>query len=82
MCGNIATVFENMNNIVLLDCAKVLNASNGTCCAIIEAKDNVNLTVFRSINAGTSSNNYEYMVEALNNVIKLDKTIDVNEEHP
>ena len=71
MCGNIATVFENMNNIVLLDCAKVLNASNGTCCAIIEAKDNVNLTVFRSINAGTSSNNYEYMVEALNNVIKL-----------
>lgn len=69
--NNVATVFEHMDNIVLLDCAKVINTSNGTCCAIIEAKDNVNLTVFRSINAGTGSKNYEYVVEALNDVIKM-----------
>ena len=40
-------------------------------CAIIEGKNNVNLTVFNSINAGSSVNNYDYMVEALNNVIKV-----------
>ena len=64
-------VFENMSNVVILDCAKILNASNGTICAIIEGKDNVNLTVFRSVNAGTSCTNYDYVVEALNNVIKI-----------
>ena len=69
--NNVAKVFEHMDNIVLLDCAKVLTTSNGTCCAIIEAKDNVNLTVFRSINAGTGSKNYDFVVEALNDVIKI-----------
>ena len=29
------------------------------------------MTIFNSINAGSSSHNYEYMVEALNNVIKV-----------
>jgi hypothetical protein len=67
----IAEVFEAMDSVVVLDCVKLLSASNGTICAICEAKDNVNLTVFRSVNAGTSSTNYEYVVEALNNVIKL-----------
>ena len=67
----VSEVFENMDSIVILDCVKVLNASNGTVCAITEAKDNVNLTVFRSYNAGSSSNNYDYVVEALNNVIKI-----------
>lgn len=67
----VGEVFEAMDNIVILDCAKLMSCSNGTVCAIIEAKDNVNLTVFRSYNAGTSCNNYEYVVEALNNVVKL-----------
>lgn len=69
--GAIAEVFEAMDNVVVLDCAKLMQCSNGTVCAIIEAKDNVNLTVFQSINAGTSSNNYEYVVEAINQVVKL-----------
>lgn len=67
----IAEVFENMDSIVVLDCAKVLETSTGTVCAIVEANDNVNLTVFRSINAGTSSKNYDYVVEALQNVTKV-----------
>lgn len=67
----IAEVFETMDSIVVLDCAKVLETSTGTVCAIVEANDNVNLTVFRSVNAGTSSKNYDYVVEALQNVTKV-----------
>jgi len=69
--STIADVFENMENIGVLNNVKVLTCANGTTCAIIEAKDNVNLTVFHSINAGSSCNNYEFMAEALNNVIKV-----------
>ena len=69
--STIADVFENMENIGILNNVKVLTCANGTTCAIIEAKDNVNLTVFHSINAGSSCNNYEFMAEALNNVIKV-----------
>jgi hypothetical protein len=50
---------------------KILSTSTGTICAITEAQDNCNLTVFRSYNAGTSVNNYEYVIEALNNVTKI-----------
>ena len=66
----IADVFENMGSVMLVDNCKLLTSMNATC-AIIEGKNNVNLTVFNSINAGSSSNSYEYMVEALNNVIKV-----------
>jgi len=69
--SNIADVFENMENIGVLNNVKLLSCANGTLCAIVEAKDNVNLTVFHSINAGSSCQNYEYMAEALNNVIKV-----------
>ena len=68
---NVADVFENLDNVVALDCAKVVNAANGTILAVIEGKDNVNLTVARSVNAGTSCINYDYVVEALNQVTKL-----------
>jgi hypothetical protein len=68
---NIAQVFENINNIVVLDCTKLITTSTGTVCAITEAENNVNLTVFRSYNAGTSCNNYEYVSEALKNVTKI-----------
>lgn len=67
----IGEVFEAMESVVILDCAKLMQCSNGTVCAIIEGKDNVNLTVFQSINAGSSCNNYDYVVEALNQVVKL-----------
>ena len=66
----IADVFENMDSIMLVDNCKLLTSMNATC-AIVEGKNNVNLTVFNSVNAGSSTNNYDYMVEALNNVIKV-----------
>jgi large subunit ribosomal protein L24 len=67
----VAKVYEGISNVVVLDCSKILSTSTGTICAITEAQDNCNLTVFRSYNAGTSVNNYEYVIEALNNVTKI-----------
>ena len=71
LSNNIAKVLENMDNIVLLDCVKVVESSDGTVCAISEAEDNVNLTVFRSYKYGTSTKNFDFVAEALNNVVKL-----------
>ena len=67
----ISEMFNAMPNVCILDNVKMLESSNGSSLAIIEGKDNVNVTVFHSINAGSSSNNYEYMAEALNNVLKV-----------
>ena len=67
----VTTLFESISNIVSLDNVKLMTSNNGTTCAIIEAKDNVNLTVFRNVKYGSSSQNYDYVVEALNQVIKL-----------
>lgn len=64
-------VFESAENIMSLDQVKFMNCDNGTQLAIIEGKDNVNLTVFHSVHYGNSSKNYDYMVEALNDVVKL-----------
>ena len=71
LSNNIAKVLENMDNVVLLDCVKVVESSDGTICAISEAADNVNLTVFRSYKYGTSTKNFDFVAEALNNVVKL-----------
>jgi len=67
----IADVFENCENIMMIDTCKILNTNNGTTCAIIEGKDQVNLTVFNSVHSGSFTKNYDYVVEALNEVIKL-----------
>ena len=67
----VSEVFESFENIVSLDNVKLMTTNNNTVCAIIEAKDNVNLTVFRNIKYGNSSQNYDYVIEALNQVIKL-----------
>jgi hypothetical protein len=67
----VATVFEHIGNVVLVDNCKILSSMNGTTCAIIEGKDNVNLTVFKSVHSGSFTKNYDYMAEALNDVIKV-----------
>ena len=67
----VSKVFENAENIRVVDNARVLTTVDGTIAAIIEGKENVNLTVFRSLNAGTSSNEYQYMAEALQNVMSI-----------
>lgn len=71
VCGAVAEVAEAYDNIVAVDTCKVMECSNGTVCAIMEGTDNVNLTVFRSYQYGTSSTNYEYMVEALKQVTSM-----------
>ena len=68
--NNVNEVFENHNNIMSLDQVKFMNCDNDTQLAIIEGKDNVNLTVFHSIHHGAYSKNYDYVVEALNEVVK------------
>lgn len=66
----IAEVFECNDSITALDNVNVLQTSTGSVCTIVEG-NNVVLTVNRSLNAGTSSKSYDFMVEALNNVIKV-----------
>lgn len=67
----ISEVFEAYNNIVSLDQVKVLTTNNNTICAVIEAKDNVDLYVYRNVKNGNGIYEYQYMVEALNQIIKL-----------
>lgn len=67
----LAEVYENSDNIMILDNVKIVESANGSLSAIIEAENNVNLTIFKSINYGASSNNYEYVAEALKNLTKV-----------
>lgn len=66
----VSEVFESIDNIIELDNVKLLKTSQNVL-ALVEAKDNVNLTVFNSMNAQKSSKNYDFVVEALNDVIKI-----------
>lgn len=66
----VSKVFENYSNVCVLDCTKFMTSANGTVLCITEAKNNINVTVFRDYNNGTSSQNYEYVVEALKDVTK------------
>ena len=45
----ISQVFEAMDHVFIMDCAKVLRTSTGTICTIIEGKDNVTMSVNASI---------------------------------
>ncbi|MCH5167386.1 MAG: hypothetical protein J1F35_05775 [Erysipelotrichales bacterium] len=69
--NSIGEVYEAMENICEIDTAKVLETSTGDVLSIIEAKDNVNVTVYKSAQCGTSSTNFEYMNEALANIKKV-----------
>ena len=66
----VAEVFEANDTITALDNVNVLSTSTGNVCTIVEGA-NVVLTVNRSLNAGTSTKSYDFMVEALNDVIKV-----------
>lgn len=69
--NSIAEVFEAMDKIAEVDNAKILESANGTVLVIVEADDNVNMTIVKSPNCGASINNYEYMVEALREIEKI-----------
>lgn len=70
-CNAIVTVMENMSNIVVLDCAHIINTNNGFSGILIEGENNVNLSVLHSVNAGSSNNSYDYVIEAINNITKI-----------
>ena len=76
----VATILENSENICGLDCTKVVRTSDGSLFAITEAENNVNLTVFANHVHGTSTSNYDFVVEALNNVTSL-TGIDLKSEY-
>ena len=67
----IGQVFESMDHVFVMDCAKVLRTSTGTICTIIEAKDNIQMTVNASIHNGTYTKSYDYVIEALNEVTSV-----------
>jgi len=67
----ISEVYAASDNVMVLDNVKLLESANGSTCAIIEADNNVNLTVFKSINFGTSCQNYDYIAEALKQVTRV-----------
>lgn len=67
----ISEVYAASDNVMVLDNVKLLESANGSTCAIIEAENNVNLTVFKSINFGSSCQNYEYVAEALKQVTRV-----------
>lgn len=76
----VSRVYEHSANVCGLDCTKVVTTTDGSILSITEAENNVNLTVFRNYNHGTSSSNYNFMVEALKNVTSL-TGIDLKSEY-
>lgn len=69
--NSVSEVYEAMKDICEIDTAKILETSDGTVLSIIEAQDNVNVTVFKSVLSGQSSTNYQLMSEALGDVKKI-----------
>lgn len=67
----LSEVYAASDKIMALDNVKVLESANGSTCAILEAKNNVNLTVFKSVNFGTSCQSYDYVAEALKEVLRV-----------
>ena len=64
-------VFEAFDHIFIMDCAKVLKTSMGSLCTIIEAKDNVQMTVNASVHSGTYSKSFDYIMDALQEVTSV-----------
>jgi len=64
-------VFESFGQVFVMDCAKVLRTSTGSICTIIEAKDNVTMTVNNSIHNGSYTKDFDYMTEALKEVTSV-----------
>lgn len=78
--SNIATIYEHMSDICEIDNAKVLITTDGTKAAIIEGKDNLNVTIFQSPRYGVSSTEYKFVAEALNDLKKV-SGIDLKESY-
>ena len=66
----VAEVFEANDTITALDNVNVLSTATGNVCTIVEG-NNIVLAVNRSFNAGTSTKSYDFMVEALKDVVRV-----------
>lgn len=64
-------VFEAFDHVFIMDCAKVLKTSMGSLCTIIEAKDNIQMTVNASVHSGTYSKSFDYVMDALQEVTSV-----------
>lgn len=67
----ISQVFEAMDHVFVMDCSKLLKTSTNVICTIVEAKDNVLMTVNASVHNGTYTKDFEYMTEALREVVAV-----------
>lgn len=67
----ISQVFEAMDHVFVMDCSKLLKTSTNVLCTIVEAKDNVLMTVNSSVHHGTYTKDFEYMTEALREVVAV-----------
>lgn len=67
----ISQVFEAMDQVFVMDCAKLLKSSTNVVCTIIEANDNIALAVNNSIHNGTYVKNFNYITEALKEVVAV-----------
>lgn len=61
----IADVYENMNNICVLDNVKLFSCSSGAVVSVIESDSMVNVTLFNSFGKVNESNNYTSMKDAV-----------------
>lgn len=68
---NLSFAYENYDNVVEVDCAKVLECADGQVMTIIEGVDNVALAINKSGNVGVGTYTYDYMNEALDQVQKI-----------
>jgi len=64
----ISQVFEAMDHVFVMDCAKLMKTSLGVSCVIIEANDNVEVSVLNSVHHGSYTKSFDYMVEGLKEV--------------
>lgn len=70
-CNSIAEIFECIDNIVMIDCAKVMECADSTVLSIVEAENNVSLDIAKSLKFGQCNKTYNYITEALNQVEKV-----------
>lgn len=70
-CHAISEVYEAFDNIVFVDCAKVMECSDNTQLVITEAEKNVNVNVAKSLHYGTSNFSFDTVTEAMKTVEKI-----------
>lgn len=69
-CAQVNKVFEGFAHIMMCDNVKCVTTNTNAKLVIIEGKENVFVDCIHSTNTGAWSKSYEYVAEALNDVVK------------